>query len=349
MSRVVVGIIACVLSISGGITAGAAAQSAVEPPAGWAWNPIAPPSPDLRVLLIYDMEGLAGVDRYEMTSCAYPEYRAGQAHLVADVNAVVAGLIDAGARYIGVLDRHGSGCDDEPDLPAELLDPRATMRWPAEGTVLDEQWDAVVLVGMHTAPGSGGFLEHTGSFGFARIVNGVSIMEPEQFALRVARSGVPVIFASGDDRLRSDFASRMPWVEFSITKRAVDRTTVVLRAIDEARADLREQAAAALRRRDEARALSLLPPFEGAYRPVWPQTLAPLAALPGLDLANDEIHVTAASPGELNAALISIQNIVASFWWAEMFWEAARSSPELLDMAERLFMERWKGGRPGGM
>jgi D-amino peptidase len=350
MLRSLVRFIACAAGVAAGGSAGAAAQAPGEPPAGWAWNAIAPASSSIRVLLIYDMEGLVGVDRYEMTSCSYPDdYRAGQSHLAADVNAVVAGLVDAGARYIGVLDRHGSGCDDVPDLPTALLDPRATMLWPAAGEVLDEEWDAVVLVGMHTAPGSDGFLEHTGSFGYARVVNGVSIMEPEQFALGVSRRGVPVIFASGDDRLERDFAARMPWVVFSVTKRALDRTTVVLRTVAEARADLRRDAATALRQRGEARTLSLVPPFEGAYRAVWPQSLAPLAALPGIDLTSGEIRVTASSPGELNAALINIQNLVASFWWAEMFWHEARSSPELVERAERLFMERWKAGPPGGM
>src|SRR5262249_52089881 len=103
-------------------TAPSALDAQPAPPPGWAFKPIAPLTPEVRVLLIYDMEGLSGIDRPEMTWCSHAEdFKRGVDWLVADVNAVV----DAGAKQIVVLDRHGSGCDDAPELPAARLDPRA--------------------------------------------------------------------------------------------------------------------------------------------------------------------------------------------------------------------------------
>src|SRR5947207_16006237 len=78
-----------------------------------------------RILLIYDMEGLAGVDRYSMVDYdSLHDYTRGRSALAADVNAVIAGLADAGVRDISVADRHGSGYEEGPDLPADQLDPR---------------------------------------------------------------------------------------------------------------------------------------------------------------------------------------------------------------------------------
>src|SRR4029078_7326981 len=129
-----------------------------------------------------------------------------------DVNAVIDGLVAGGASEIGVIDRHG-GCEDPVhDLPTDRVDKRAHFIDESKsGSALNATWDAAVLVGMHAGPRSGGFLEHVGSFGLERILNGHSVTESEQFALRLGERGIPVIFASGDDVLRRHLAQRMPW------------------------------------------------------------------------------------------------------------------------------------------
>src|SRR4051794_5946165 len=74
---------------------GAMSSSAAQnPPPGWRWTPVAPAPGPLRVLIIYDMEGLSGVDRIAMVNCAErAAYAIGQDRLAADVNAVVEGLV----------------------------------------------------------------------------------------------------------------------------------------------------------------------------------------------------------------------------------------------------------------
>jgi D-aminopeptidase len=249
------------------------AQAREGPPAGWAWRAVTPASGALRTLIIYDMEGLSGVDRLGMTKCSdTAAYVAGQDRLVADVNAVVEGLAAAGVASIDVIDRHGSGCDAAPDLPKNRLDNRAReldeRARPIFDRITQHEWDAVALVGAHASPGHNGFLEHVGSFGIERIINGVSVSESEQQALLFGGQGIPVIFASGDDRYAAQMRDRMPWITVVEVKRATSRTSAQLRRATDVRAELVAQAKAAVAGRDRAKTLALVPPLTGAYRPV---------------------------------------------------------------------------------
>src|SRR5687767_10666380 len=62
-----------------------------------------------RVLLIHDMEGLAGQDNPYSFLYGHPLYPVGQRLLVADVNAVIEGLFAGGAASVVVADGHGRG------------------------------------------------------------------------------------------------------------------------------------------------------------------------------------------------------------------------------------------------
>ncbi len=293
------------------------------------------------------MEGLSGVDRLEMTQCSdAAAYAIGQDRLVADVNAVIEGLASAGATEIGVSDRHGSGCAGH-DLPPARLDRRATaIADSVDFNAIAQRYDVVALVGGHASPGWGGFLEHVGSFGIERFLNGLSVSESEGQALAFGNRGIPILFASGDDRLGAQLKERMPWVTFVEVKRATSRSSAALRPADEVRAALIAQARIALERRADAKLLALVPPFTGGFRPVWPETLEPLTAIPGLEFRDGIIHVSAATGNQLNAAINRLQSLVASFFWADAFWEAAKRDPALERSADSLFMARWKEGPP---
>jgi D-amino peptidase len=322
---------------------------APSPPSGWEWRAVAPVASPLRILVQYDMEGLSGVDRLSMVKCHTSAYAAGVDRLVADVNAVIEGLSQARVASIDVIDRHGSGCDTTPDLPKERLDPRA--RYVNEGAapvytrITRKEWDAVILVGGHSSPGRGGFLEHVGSFGFERIVNGVSTSESEQSGLVLGQWGIPVIFASGDDRYRQQLAERMPWVTFTQVKRATSRASAELRPADVARSELIANARAAVARRNEARLLAVVPPFTGAYKPVWPQTLDELGAVPGVDTTGGMIRVAGANLGEVNANINRVGLMVSNASVARTFWDAAERDPRLDRWRDSVFMAKWAEGR----
>lgn len=331
-----------------GLSPPIAAQS---PLPGWTMRTVSPATAPLRVLIIYDMEGLSGIDRYAMTTCDDPSaYAAGQDQLVADVDAVVEGLVAAGVARIEVMDRHGSGCDDDPDLPASRLHPRAIHVDERSAPLLERitrrEWDAAALVGAHASPGWNGFLEHVGSFGIERIVNGVSVSESEQHALLLSNGEIPLIFASGDDRLGAQLTERLPWVTFVVVKRATSRSTATLRAPSAVRADLVAAAGAAVNRRDRAMLIALAPPFTGAYKPVWPYSLEPLRALPGLDVSEGLIRVAGATPRDVNLAINQISVLVASVHTANAHWESVRRDARLDRFRDSLFMRQWQIGPP---
>lgn len=329
----------------------ASSLRAQEPPQGWAWQPVVPVLTPLRVLIIYDMEGLSGIDRHAMTTCKdLASYAAGQDRLAEDVNAVVEGLVAAGVAKIEVVDRHGSGCDATPDLPVSRMHPRATYVDETSSAlftrVTQRQWDAVALVGAHASPGHNGFLEHVGSFGIERILNGVSVSESEQQGLMGGNWGLPIIFSSGDDRLGAQLKERMPWVTFVETKRATSRTSAALRPPAAVRADLIFFAKLAVASRNRTKTITLLPPFTGAYKPVYPLTLEPLGAIPGVDISAGLIRVTGSNPREVNEAINRISILIASVHTADAHWEAVNGDEKLDRFRDSVFMAQWRAGPP---
>ncbi|MGH7444881.1 MAG: M55 family metallopeptidase, partial [Longimicrobiales bacterium] len=184
----------------------------------------------IRVLVLHDMEGLSGQSDPRTFSYANSElYAQGQELLVGDVNAVIDGLFAGGATAVDVVDGHGSG-NPQPDILSARLDPRARQIIRNEpfrqyvDLVEPRAYDAVAVVGMHAKTGSGGFASHTYTLGIELRMNGQSITETELVAYSFGRSGVPVIFASGDDRLAEDLRT-MPWIEYATVKTATSAST----------------------------------------------------------------------------------------------------------------------------
>jgi len=88
--------------------------------AGWAGAQA--PKPGLRVFVSADMEGIWGVVHGNQTSEESAEYGPARRWMTEDVNAVVAGLFEAGATEVVVNDSHGS----MRNIQADGLDPRAS-------------------------------------------------------------------------------------------------------------------------------------------------------------------------------------------------------------------------------
>ncbi|MDE2980576.1 MAG: M55 family metallopeptidase [Gemmatimonadota bacterium] len=267
---------------------GMAAESAQRSAEPWTLEDVTPNTDDgIRVLIIHDMEGLSGQDDPRSYRFGTEQYPSGQEMLAADVNAVVDGLFAGGATEVVIADGHGSGNSD-PDLRTDLLDARATqiIRDEPFDTYFDlpesEELDAVAVVGMHSKTGSGGFAAHTFTLGIDLLINGQAITETELVALSWGRFGVPVIFASGDDKLRGDLAT-MPWIEYVTVKDAPSADTAVPRPVDEARADLREGARRAVEQLAEAKSMRAVLPVRASLHAVPPANLRFLEGIPGLD------------------------------------------------------------------
>ena len=258
-----------------------------------------PAAPDtVRVLVYYDMEGLAGLSDWHGIFYRYTEpYVLAQKFLAADVNAVVDGLFAGGATQVNVVDSHGSG-NPEPDLPLDKLDSRARpviRDMPFEsysGLLEPAAYEAIVAVGMHGKTGSGGFAAHTYGLGKEIIFNGQSTSETELIAYSWGRVGVPVIMVTGDDTTKADL-KQMPWIEFVVVKTSLSSTSVELRSIDKVHREMREAAKRAVINRARMKAMALTEPINATVRSRPPASLAMLDGVPGVDYANGQVNFTA--------------------------------------------------------
>ena len=151
------------------------------------------------VLILSDIEGSSGCWGYTGSSFMTEGWRRGCVEMTRDVNAVVTALFEAGVKHITVQDFHRTGYN----LLPELIDPRAVVRsgyrrGPVPGIGDPGHAEVVMLLGMHAASGTGGFLPHTLTSRIARLeVNGRPMAEVELFSASLAPFGIRPIFFQG--------------------------------------------------------------------------------------------------------------------------------------------------------
>lgn len=76
----------------------------------------------MRVAIVFDMEGTSHIRDYRELYPIYPEYwRSGRKKLTNDVTAAAVGLIDGGATEIVVINHHGAGEVEWPNVISERL------------------------------------------------------------------------------------------------------------------------------------------------------------------------------------------------------------------------------------
>ena len=308
----------------------------------------------IRVLVYHDMEGLAGQDDWRTYLFSHPEkYPEGQKMLAADLNAVIDGLFAGGATQVDVVDAHGSG-NPEPDVRRDLLDQRAKQVFrdkpfdPYVDIIEPNTYDAVVAVAMHAKTGSRGFASHTITLGMGMLLNDKPITESEIVAYSWGRVGVPMIFVSGDDRLRNDLTV-MPWIEFVVTKKATSSSTVELRPVDEVHAEMREKAARAVRNLSKAKVMTLTTPLRAGLHAVPPASLASLKGIPGITYADQTVTFTAP---DFRAAYDGVIALVgaARASYSQVLQETVRKHPDgqkiMAEYSDALFM-RWMDAESG--
>lgn len=314
------------------------------------------PRPGLRILVFHDMEGASGILSGATMDPATPDsFAAGRESLIGDVNAVVAGLFDAGATLVHVQTAHGGGGDSL--VPPDRLDPRAELLvgprkhqlyvlgrpdHMAPGQVIPRpEYDAVVTVAMHDKPLSGGFSPHVIGAGITPIIDGRAVTETELVGYAYGTAGIPVIFSSGDDRLRATLASAMPWVEYAVVKRITTPTIPVALPREELRRDLREAAARAVRRLLEGhmKVMRLTPPIRAGLLPSYPLLLPPgMPSIPGVEKHGDTVTFMAKSYREAYWGMFVLQRIARAFANEQALLDAGRTDPELF---RRVRDPRW--------
>jgi D-aminopeptidase len=196
---------------------------------------------------------------------------------------------------------------------------------------------------MHAKSGSRGFASHTFAPGLDFIVNGASITETELIGFSWGRAGVPVVLVTGDDRLRADLASTMPWLEYVTVKTATSASSAQLRPVGDVHREMRRAAVRALGGLAGKQAMPLAGPIRGGMRAVPPASFAMLRGLPGVTFSGDTVVFEAPDFAALYDGWMALDN-VASASHGTTLRESVRAEPDgdalLVRYNERL-TNRW--------
>ncbi len=160
----------------------------------------------MRVHIISDMEGVAGIVKWEQVVGGKEMYEEGRRLYTGEINAAVRGAKAAGATEILVMDCHGAGKGwDFNSLIPEELDPECEFvvqdEWTGYTAFLEEGCDAALFVGMHARAGSAdGVLNHTvsGQQWQNLWFNGTLVGETGINAALCGQWGCPVLLVTGD-------------------------------------------------------------------------------------------------------------------------------------------------------
>ena len=160
----------------------------------------------MKVHIISDMEGVAGIVRWEQVGGGEAMYEEGRRLYTEEINAAVRGAKAAGATEIVVMDHHGAGKGwSFNSLIPELLDPACEFvvqeEWTEYTAFLEEGCDATLLVGMHARAGTpDGVMNHTvsGQRWQNLRFNGVLVGETGINAALCGTWGCPVLLVTGD-------------------------------------------------------------------------------------------------------------------------------------------------------
>jgi D-amino peptidase len=160
----------------------------------------------VRVHIISDIEGVAGVVKWGQTGGDGPLYQEGRKLYTEEINAAVRGAKKAGAKEIVVMDCHGAGGDYTfNSLLPDQLDPDCEFvvqsEWTEYTEFLEQGCDAALFVGMHAMAGTpDGVMSHTvsGQAWQSLSFNGTLVGETGINAALCGHWNCPVLLVTGD-------------------------------------------------------------------------------------------------------------------------------------------------------
>jgi D-amino peptidase len=160
----------------------------------------------VRVHIISDIEGVAGIVRWGQTGGDLQLYQEARKLYTEEINAAVRGAKSGGATEIVVMDCHGAGGNyDFNSLLPDQLDPDCEFviqtEWTEYTGFLEEGCDAALFVGMHAMAGTpDGVMSHTvsGQAWQSLKFNGTLVGETGINAALCGNWGCPVLLVTGD-------------------------------------------------------------------------------------------------------------------------------------------------------
>ena len=220
----------------------------------------------MKILIITDIEGVSGVNGRRADEVGNKIINTDVACrlLTQEVNAVVEGLIEAGADDIQVWDGHGGS----NSIQIENLHPAADLFISgsdlAPVTYIDSSYNAAVQIGAHAMMGvCDGFLNHTfNSHGISNMwLNGKLIGEIGVQGLMCAYFAVPTILVSGDKAACCEAEEFFGKVKIVETKRGISRYSVQNYNPVKIRQNLKESAKDSLLKKEEFTAKNISAPY----------------------------------------------------------------------------------------
>lgn len=171
----------------------------------------------MKVFIVADIEGVAGVTRPTQCQQGNTEYEGARGLMEGEVNAAIEGALLAGATRIVVADSHGTMGNlraDNIHPAAELVQGKPREFSMAQGIETDH-FDAVAFIGLHSPASVKGVLAHTiNGRAFHRVeLNGKVVGESDLYAAFAAEHGTPLVLTSGDDCFSQWVSERHPGVE----------------------------------------------------------------------------------------------------------------------------------------
>jgi len=218
----------------------------------------------LKVLISADMEGIGGVNSwYIQTDPKGYDYQKFRRLMTEEVNAAIAGAVEAGATDFLVVDSHNG-----QDIDNELLDKRARLirGWPrplsmVEG--IDSTFAAAVFVGYHAREGaSDAVLAHTDNGRVVVKLNGVEVPEAGFEAAIAGDFGVPVVFLSGDQTACQEAKELLGQIETATVKHAIGFYSAEMLPPEESQRLIRNGVTRAVERRAEIKPYKVLHPVK---------------------------------------------------------------------------------------
>ena len=181
----------------------------------------------MKLFLSTDFEGVSGIVAWEQIIEGNAEYEQGRLLLTNEVNAVITGALEGGAKEFVVNDSHHYMRNLHPQElsgKATLITGKHKPMYMMEG--LDSSFDGICFVGYHGSIGAEqAVLSHTynpGAIWEVRL-NGAIVGESAINALVAAYYNVPIIFISGDKVTIDEAQTIAPDAEKIIVKESLGR------------------------------------------------------------------------------------------------------------------------------
>jgi D-amino peptidase len=161
----------------------------------------------MRIFIISDMEGVAGITNWQQVTGGESLYEEGRKLYTEEINAAIRGARAGGASEVVVMDCHGAGRGwSFNSLIPDMLDPDCEFvvqhEWTEYTGYLEEGCDAALFIGMHAMAGTAdGGMNHTVSGTAWRNLrfNGRAVGETGINAALCGTWACPVLLVTGDE------------------------------------------------------------------------------------------------------------------------------------------------------